>query len=121
MRIGELSHRTGVSHRLLRYYEEQGLLSTTRTPGGFRTYAPEAPTVVQQIRALLAAGLPTRVIRDILPCAHGPAPDLESHPDMLAVLRRELTEIEARLECLAESRDILAGYLATTEARGTNG
>ncbi|WP_194814184.1 MerR family transcriptional regulator [Nocardia sp. XZ_19_385] len=118
MRIGELAHRTGVSHRLLRYYEEQGLLSTTRTGGGFRDYGPEAPTVVQQIRALLAAGLSTRVIRDILPCAHGPAPDLESHPDMLAVLRHELGQVEARLECLSETRDLLACYLAATEARG---
>ncbi|MEV0248737.1 MerR family transcriptional regulator [Nocardia sp. NPDC050712] len=120
MRIGELSNRTGVSHRLLRYYEEQGLLTADRTGGGFREYGPDTPTVVRQIRALLTAGLPTRVIRDILPCAHGPAPELESHPDMLAVLRHELGAVEARLECLAETRDILACYLAATEARGAS-
>jgi hypothetical protein len=34
MLIGELSTRTGVSQRLLRYYEEQGLLSRARDPNG---------------------------------------------------------------------------------------
>ncbi|MBF6088452.1 MerR family transcriptional regulator [Nocardia cyriacigeorgica] len=116
MRIGELSARTGVSRRLLRYYEEQGLLSASRTAGGYRDYGPEAVLVVRQVRALLRAGLSTAIIKDILPCAHGHAPELEPHPDMLAVLRRELREIEATIECLAESRDLLACYLRTTEA-----
>ncbi|MFB6640979.1 MerR family DNA-binding transcriptional regulator [Streptomyces chartreusis] len=38
MKIGELSSRTGVSVRLLRYYEEQGLLLSQRTAGGHRSY-----------------------------------------------------------------------------------
>lgn len=118
MRIGELSARTGVSTRLLRYYEEQRLLTAARTAGGYRDYDADALTVVAQIRALLDAGLSTAVIRDILPCAHGQAPDLEPHPDMIAVLRREVGRVEAKIECLAETRDLLTCYLRTTEARG---
>ncbi|MFI5897699.1 MerR family DNA-binding transcriptional regulator [Actinoplanes sp. NPDC051513] len=38
MRIGDLSAATGASTRSLRYYEEQGLLTSTRTPGGQRVY-----------------------------------------------------------------------------------
>ncbi|SEO54550.1 MerR family DNA-binding transcriptional regulator [Amycolatopsis saalfeldensis] len=38
MLIGELSRRTGVSPRLLRYYGEQGLLPSERTSNGYRVY-----------------------------------------------------------------------------------
>jgi hypothetical protein len=38
VRIGELSRRTRVSERLLRYYEEQGLLRPGRRPSGYREY-----------------------------------------------------------------------------------
>lgn len=34
MRIGDLAARTGVGIRSLRYYEEQGLLTSTRSGGG---------------------------------------------------------------------------------------
>ncbi|MEV6432025.1 MerR family transcriptional regulator [Nocardia sp. NPDC051463] len=116
MRIGELSARTGASPRLLRYYEEQGLISADREGNGYRNYGADVPGVVRQIRALLAAGLSTEVIRDILPCAHGSAPQWEPHPDMLALLRRELDALEAKMDCLAETRDILACYLNVTTA-----
>ena len=38
MRIGELAKRTGVATRMLRYYEEQGLISTRRLDNGYRGY-----------------------------------------------------------------------------------
>ncbi|MCP3138630.1 redox-sensitive transcriptional activator SoxR [Pyxidicoccus xibeiensis] len=37
--IGELSRRTGVAASALRFYEEQGLLRSLRTPAGHRRYA----------------------------------------------------------------------------------
>ncbi|MFC8125658.1 MerR family transcriptional regulator [Streptomyces sp. NPDC057302] len=44
-----------------------GLLASHRLASGHRRYDDSAPAVVRRIRALLDAGLPTRVIRD-LPC-----------------------------------------------------
>ena len=38
MRIGTLSEQTGVSIRMLRYYEEQGLLKPKRTASGYRDF-----------------------------------------------------------------------------------
>ncbi|MFE2111155.1 MerR family transcriptional regulator [Kitasatospora sp. NPDC059463] len=111
MRIGELARLTGVSTRLLRYYEEQGLLEPTRSAGGYREYDQGDTVRVRQIRSLLAAGLSTRVIAQILPCATGPIPALEACPDLLGTLRGELAELDARIDELSRSRRALAGYL----------
>ncbi|KJK59959.1 MerR family transcriptional regulator [Saccharothrix sp. ST-888] len=113
MRIGELARLTDVSTRLLRYYEQQGLLHSERTSGGYREYGANAQVRVRQIRGLLAAGLSTRVIAEILPCATGPLPALEACPDLLATLRAELADLDGRIDTLTRSRDALAAYLAT--------
>ncbi|MFE4513611.1 MerR family transcriptional regulator [Kitasatospora sp. NPDC056783] len=118
MRIGELAHLTGVSTRLLRYYEEQGLLRPDRTTVGYREYGEEDTVRVWQIRSLLAAGLSTRVIGELLPCATGPAPVLAACPDLLATLRGELADLDARIEELTRSRRALSHYLDTAHDSG---
>ncbi|MFJ7498058.1 MerR family transcriptional regulator [Streptomyces sp. NPDC097727] len=118
MKISELSRRTEVSTRLLRYYEEQGLLSPCRLPNGYRDYPDSSVERVGQIRALLKAGLGTEVIREIVPCFHGSGPDMrpDVHPDLVANLARELAEIEERIDTLIRNRDAIRCYL--TEAAG---
>ncbi|WP_410537380.1 MerR family transcriptional regulator [Streptomyces sp. KL2] len=112
MLIGELSRRTGVSTRLLRYYEEQGLLTPERGPNGYREYGEDAVLTVRQIRALLDAGLTTEVIRSVLPCARGSEPDFDWCADLRGALERELAALDERIGELTRSRDALAAYLA---------
>ncbi|MYV55640.1 MerR family transcriptional regulator [Streptomyces sp. SID3212] len=118
MRIGELSERTGTPRRLLRYYEEQGLIVAGRSPNGYRAYDASDVDRVMQIRGLLDAGLPTRIIKQILPCLDKPRvihfPD--ATPEMLATLERERDRMTARITCLTRNRDAVAEYLA--EVRG---
>ncbi|MFB6888074.1 MerR family transcriptional regulator [Kitasatospora sp. NPDC056327] len=109
MRIGELAARTGVSVRLLRYYEEQGLLETRRPEGGHRRYDEDAPAVVRNIRALLGAGLSTGAIRDVLPCVGG---DGAVAPCMLEVLEQRLDLLDRQMLSLGASRAALAGIVA---------
>jgi DNA-binding transcriptional MerR regulator len=54
--IGELAAQTETTTRALRYYEEQGLLESDRTPSGYRVYSPDAVTRVRNVRDLLASG-----------------------------------------------------------------
>jgi MerR family transcriptional regulator, light-induced transcriptional regulator len=58
LRIGELSRRVGVSTELLRAWERRyGLLSPTRTPGGFRLYGDEDERRVRRMIRHLDAGV----------------------------------------------------------------
>ncbi|WP_433626152.1 MerR family transcriptional regulator [Nocardia sp. CA-120079] len=113
MRIGELSERTGTSRRLLRYYEEQGLIVADRCANGYRSYDDRFVDRVLQIRGLLDAGLPTRIIKQILPCLDKPRtiyfPD--ATPEMLATLERERDRMSDRIRCLSRNRDAIAEYL----------
>ncbi|GHE37193.1 MerR family transcriptional regulator [Streptomyces longispororuber] len=119
MRIGELSERTGTSRRLLRYYEEQGLIVADRAPNGYRDYDESNVDRVLQIRGLLDAGLPTRLIKQILPCLNKPrAIHFEdATPEMLATLERERDRMTQRVACLTRNRDAIAEYL--NEVRAT--
>ncbi|MFD6548637.1 MerR family transcriptional regulator [Streptomyces sp. NPDC058398] len=117
MRIGELSRVTGVSRRLLRYYEEQGLIVPDRSVNGYRDYDERYADRVKQIRGLLAAGLSTRLIKQILPCLDKPRsihfPD--ATPEMLALLTSERDKLTDRIEVLTRNRNAMTEYLAEVE------
>ncbi|GGU94417.1 MerR family transcriptional regulator [Streptomyces litmocidini] len=119
MRIGELSERTGTPRRLLRYYEEQGLIVADRLPNGYRVYDESDVDRVAQIRGLLDAGLPTRIIKQILPCLDKPRvihfPD--ATPEMLETLENERDRMTARIRCLTRNRDAVAEYLSVVREK----
>lgn len=119
MKIGELAARTGVSARMLRYYEQQHLLRPERSANGYRSFAPTDVQRAQQIRALLDAGLPTRFIRAVLdmglesdgqPVDGWTATCTATFADQL---RAELDRLDERLRSLTLSRDAVRRYLAT--------
>jgi DNA-binding transcriptional MerR regulator len=123
MRIGELSERTDTPRRLLRYYEEQGLVVSTRCANGYRAYDEATVDRVAQIRGLLDAGLPTRIIKQILPCLDKPRnihfPD--ATPEMIATLEHERDRMTQRIRCLSRNRDAISEYLeAVLDAAGVS-
>lgn len=111
MRIGELSGITGVSTRALRYYEEQGLLRSERRSNGYREYDPGAADTVTFIQDLYAAGLPSAVIRDVLPCGRGERPSGDCS-DLLSRVREIRDELAERERRMAKRRQTLDDYLA---------
>ncbi|MGO2660803.1 MerR family transcriptional regulator [Mycetocola reblochoni] len=115
MRIGELADRTGSSPRLLRYYEEQGLLSSGRDANGYRVYGDGAVGRVQQIRGLLESGIPTRIIRDMLPCLRAGELLLDTpSPDALRRLTEVKEALERRIACLSRNHAAISAYLAAS-------
>ncbi len=119
MRIGELAQRTNVPTRLLRYYEEQELLTPQRLPNGYRDYADGLVERVVQIRGLLDAGLPTKIIKQILPCLENPCSlqVADATPELIASLEQHRDQMDSRVKCLAKNRDAISAYLDTVRRR----
>ncbi|MEU9918875.1 MerR family transcriptional regulator [Streptomyces sp. NPDC051001] len=122
MRMKEMVRRTGVHERLLRYYEQQGLLTPGRLPSGYRVYGESDVETVRRIRCLLAAGLSTALIAQVLPCIRANDENLvPTCPDLLTQLRREDERITGTIEDLQASRAILHTIIAAapSEDAGT--
>ncbi|GAA2466651.1 MerR family transcriptional regulator [Winogradskya humida] len=109
MRIGELARRTAVSERSLRYYEQQGLLTAERTPGGHREYAESAVDRVVHIQELYTAGLCSGKIAELLPCMRdadgGPADVADGK--LVSSLLVERARIDGQIAALQRSREVL--------------
>jgi DNA-binding transcriptional MerR regulator len=116
MRIGELSERTGVSRRSLRYWERQGLLQSLRHGNGYREYDADAAEAVGRIRALLDIGLPTAVIRQLLPCTGDAGPQPDACPGLLAWVAEIRDDLDRKVEQLAANRDAITRYLRTASS-----
>ncbi|MER5324567.1 MerR family transcriptional regulator [Streptosporangium roseum] len=124
MQISAIARKTGVSQRLLRYYEEQGLLRPVRLANGYREYTESDVTAVRHIRALLTAGLTTDVIAQLLHCVHDDGERLVPSPcpGMIGHLEREharTTEAIAQLQASQQALDVLlAAALRQPDVRG---
>jgi len=64
--IGAVSERTGVAPSALRFYEAEGLIHATRSPGGQRRYARDTLRRVSFVRIAQQVGLSLDEIRSAL-------------------------------------------------------
>lgn len=113
MRIGEAARRAGVSVRALRYYEEQGLLTSARTPGGQREFDEDAVDRVRFFQQLYAAGLPSRRIAELLPCVDTGT----TTSDQRTMLAAERARIQQRVDELNTALARLDELIVAAEAR----
>ncbi len=108
MRISEVTERTGIPTRLLRYYEERELLVPARNSSGYREYSEQDVEISRYIRQLLDAGLSTAAIRTVLPCLRDKAGQLApTCSATIADLERERERIDASIAALTQSRDAI--------------
>ncbi|MDQ0779597.1 DNA-binding transcriptional MerR regulator [Streptomyces aurantiacus] len=114
MRIGDLAERAGVSVRSLRYYEEQGLLTSTRSTSGQRHYTDYEVERVTFIQRLYAAGLSSRTIAALLPCVD--APSEENSDAALERMGEERDRLTTHITELLQTRDTLDKVMASARA-----
>lgn len=107
--IGELSRRSGVAVRTLRFYADRGLVvPAARSGGGYRLYEPGAVGQVALVRTLRDLGVDLATIARLLDREVGLADVAAAHAAALdaqiRVLRlsRDVALLAARRECTPE-------------------
>ena len=107
--IGALSERTGVAASALRYYEDEGLIQATRTPGGQRRYQRETLRRVAFIRVAQQVGLSLEEIRGALESLpRNRTPDQDDWQRLSSSWRPRL---DAQISLLEALRDNLDGCI----------
>lgn len=106
MRIGELAHRTGVSTKTIRYYEDIGVLPVPeRAPNGYRQYGPVAVERLRFVRDAQDTGLTLAEIASILELR---SQGVGTCQHVIGLLERHLADLDRHIENLHRTRDQLA-------------
>jgi DNA-binding transcriptional MerR regulator len=110
--VGELARATGSSVRVLRHWDEIGLVSPARTAAGHRRYGPAEITRLYRTLALRRTGLRLDRVAALLDA---------QDPDLYATLRAHLAGLDADLARRHELRERLAGALAAFDTHLADG
>ena len=100
---------------MLRHYENLGLIEAERSLSGHRLFEPFIVDQVHHIRMLLAAGLPTRIISELLGCIHDPD---RLEPCAVPLLVDHLRGHDTQIAELVTTRDTLQGLIDSSTPRG---
>lgn len=115
MKIGELSKRCGISIRMLRYYETEGLLKPRRMASGFREYTPVDEQTVERIKLLASGGMNLSTIKQFSPCLRGNGTVFEPCEELRTTLREQIQLVDQKAEKLMQTRRVLEKFLSDVE------
>ncbi len=107
--IGQLSERTGVAPSALRFYEAEGLISSSRSEGGQRRYKRETLRRVSFIRVAQQVGLRLDEIRAAL--ASLPDNRTPTQKDWQRLSASWRPRLDAQIRMLERLRDRLDGCI----------
>lgn len=107
--IGKISERTGVAVSAIRYYEEQGLISSERNAGGQRRFLKSDIRRVSFILIAQQFGYTLDVIRyELSALPQGRTPTKEDWARLSGKMRKTLDQ---RIEQMQQLRDNLDGCI----------
>ena len=113
MKIGELSRRSGVSARSLRYYEQHGLLSAHRESNGYREYDESMVSRAETIHMLFGMDFPRTIVQSVLACSVDV--DNAAHDVLADQLQDVRSALAERIELLTDTHRQVSTFL---EQRG---
>lgn len=107
--IGQVAERTGVAHSALRFYEDEGLIHSTRTSGGQRRYTRDILRRVSFIKVAQQVGLRLDEIRDALSTL--PDRRTPNERDWERLSKAWRPRLDAQISMLERLRDRLDGCI----------
>jgi MerR family transcriptional regulator, redox-sensitive transcriptional activator SoxR len=107
--IGVVATRSGIAPSALRYYEEQGLISATRTAGGARRYPRSVLRRLAVIRAARNIGLSLPEIRTALATLPDGRPPTAL--DWARLSRQWRDRLDEQIAALTQLRDGLSSCI----------
>jgi DNA-binding transcriptional MerR regulator len=115
MQVGELSARTGVSIRALRYYEESGLLPARRLANGYRSFDSASVERVRAIKDLLDTGFTIEEIVSLASCLDDVLSETNCRRQTAGLYRTKLAKIDGQLRTLTTLRERIVARLKTLD------
>lgn len=113
MKIGELSERSGVSHRTIHYYERLSLLAPTEREGaGYRYYDETALKRLEKIAVLKRLGLSLDEIAAVIDLYFADGTGIKGKEKVLEILEAQLAKTEAQMKELSTFRRDLTANIA---------
>ncbi|GAB3257608.1 redox-sensitive transcriptional activator SoxR [Chitinimonas naiadis] len=107
--IGAFAKRAGIAASALRFYEDEGLIRSTRTSGGQRQYTQETLRRVGFIRVAQGVGLSLSDIREALDTLPDQRTPTKADWEKLSRSWRPL--IQARIDAMTDLRDQLSSCI----------
>ena len=108
MHIGEVAERVQLSHRTVRHYDDEGLLTPTRSAGNFRLYTEADVRRLLLIRQMKPLGFSLDDMRRLIAVL-----DAMAQPPVDEAVREQLRTFVTAAE---ERRDRLAHQVETADA-----
>jgi len=111
MNIGQAATATGVSAKMIRYYESIALIrESRRTDAGYRSYGEDDLHALRFIKRSRTLGFSLEQIRELLSLWQN---NQRASADVKAIALAHVTELETRIAELTAMRDTLH-HLAST-------
>lgn len=104
MTISQLSKSLGISTRMLRYYEQAGLIKSSRREGyAYRIYDQQAIARLQQILLLRRLRIPVRDIKTILQSSDA--------RHAICIFQQQIGALSDEIDALSVIQDILSRFV----------
>lgn len=116
MNIGAVAAETGISAKMIRYYEEIGLIQSSRSPNGYRSYQTQHIAALKFIKHARDLGFDFTQIQALLTLWQNPQ---RTSREVKALTLQHIADLDQKINSLQQMRQTLADSLASCRGDDT--